>query len=178
MGDRLGTQHNFFSLFYPFNRQFSDFTLLWKTYAFKGEMLSDFLTWLPLANILYCCPKVAESKSNSLGDGSFKNGLFMGSSSLAPIIKIFSPVFFTVNLFLAPIDRILCHGQFWIEAQSLQNRSDLPLSIILLQLLLHILCTSIDGMAPKRSHPAANSCGSLNTPVLIQSLKLSNIEPC
>ena len=95
-----------------------------------------------------------------------------------PIIKIFIPDFFTVNLFLAPIDRILCHGQFRIEAQSLQKRSDHPLSSLLLQLLLNRVCTSIGGMAPKRSHPAANSRGPWNTPILIQSLKLSNVEPC
>ena len=95
-----------------------------------------------------------------------------------PIIKIFIPDFFTVNLFLAPIDRILCHGQFWIEAQSLQKRSDLLLPSLLLQLLLNRVCTTIDGMAPKRSHPATNSRGPWNTSVLIQSLKLSNVEPC
>ena len=161
----------FFPSIFNFYPSVKDFCIQLGTF---GLILHD----LPHAHVMHCLSSVVEPKSNSLGDGSFKNGLFMGSSSLAPIIKIFSPVFFTVNLFLAPIDRILCHGQFRIEAQSLQKRSDLPLSSLLLQLLLNRVCTSIDGMAPKRSHPAANSRGPLNTPVLIQSLKLSNVEPC
>ena len=60
-----------------------------------------------------------------------------------PIIKIFIPDFFTVNLFPAPLDRILCHAQFTIEAQSLDKRSELPSSVLLLQLVLHRVCTWI-----------------------------------
>ena len=55
-----------------------------------------------------------------------KIGYLWAAQHDLPIIKIFILDFFTVILFLAPIDRILCHGQFRIEAKSLQKRSDLP----------------------------------------------------
>ena len=131
MGDRLGTQGavgiHFFHFFPPifnFYPSVKDFCIPLGTFGLHFDMIYPLHTSCIDFQVLW-------NQRQTLWVMSVSTIAYLWAARHSPpyVIKIFSPVFFTVNLFPAPLDRILCHAQFTIEAQSPQKRPELPSSV-------------------------------------------------
>ena len=126
MGDRLGTQLFFpiFSAFLPpifrFYPSVNDFCIQLGTFGRLFDMIYHLYTpCIALQKLLNQNQPLYVTAISGIG-------LLWRAQHLVPIIKIFIRDFFPVNLFHAPRDKILCHAQFAIEAQSLQKGRTFP----------------------------------------------------